>query len=873
MTDIPARLAAALADRYRIERRLGEGGMATVYLADDLKHERKVAIKVLKQELAAVIGAERFLAEIRTTANLQHPHILPLFDSGEADHFLFYVMPYVEGESLRTLLDREKQLSVNDAIRITKQVGSAIDYAHRQSVIHRDIKPENVLMHDGQPLVADFGIALAVTAAGAGRLTETGLSLGTPYYMSPEQATADRDPGPQSDVYSLACMLYEMLVGDPPHTGSSAQAVLAKILTERPRPVTQLRETVPLHVGAAVAKALERLPADRFGTAAAFVEALDDPGFTHETVAQTWAVPAQAAPARRSKRWLSALPWAIAAAALVPTLWTALQPVPPPRVTRVVVSLDEDPTSEDPGSISYNGGVTISPDGSEVVYVRETGGVDELWRRGLDELATSPIPGGAGGYFPAFSHDGEWLAFVTSGALHVVPAQGGSRLSVSPGTRFFAWGDDGSIYGFPDGDLARWVPGAGVWEILLPDAPFRISDVLPGSNGILGRSRDGMVAVDLRSFEVQGLGEGDGATYLGTGHIAFSRLDGVLMVQPFDLGTLRTTGAAIAAPDGDATGSSTDFRVSADGSLIYISQPVQADQEYLAWINRSGGVEPLGWLPPTGYSGIALSPSGTMVAAGVGEANTFSARGRTDVWRFDLDARTSLRLTDNESSFRPKWHPDGDRLVYIDASGSGLARVIPIDRSSAGDDLVDIELPADAIWLPGGEELVIRMAGRQRSLFRFVPDEHEAPVPFVDEPYDEVSPSPSPDGQWMVYVSDQSGRQEVVARPWPDGGGLVPISTAGGSQPAWSRDGRELFYVDAERTMWSLTVEYDDDSFRVTDREPLFTVDARLDGARTVYEVAPDGRFLFVMGSRNISGDGSRVVLVRNWVQDVTAGR
>ena len=228
MTDPISRLNAALEGRYAIERELGEGGMATVYLADDIKHNRKVALKVLKPDLAAVVGAERFVAEIKVTANLQHPHILPLFDSGEADRFLFYVMPYVEGESLRQKLDREGQLPVDEAVRIASDVAEALSHAHERGVIHRDIKPGNILLRDGRPLVADFGIALAIQHAGGGRLTETGLSLGTPYYMSPEQATADRDPDARSDLYSLACVLYEMLVGEPPYTGASAQAVLGK---------------------------------------------------------------------------------------------------------------------------------------------------------------------------------------------------------------------------------------------------------------------------------------------------------------------------------------------------------------------------------------------------------------------------------------------------------------------------------------------------------------------------------------------------------------------------------------------------------------------------------------------------------------------
>ena len=247
MSDPVARLNAALEGRYAIDRELGEGGMATVYLADDLKHERKVAIKLLRPELAAMMGAERFLSEIRTTANLQHPHILPLFDSGEADSLLYYVMPFVEGESLRDRLDREKQLPIDEAVRIASEVAEALEYAHARGVIHRDIKPANILLHDGRVLVADFGIALAVSAAGGSRLTETGLSVGTPQYMSPEQATGDRELDGRSDLYSLGSVTYEMLTGQAPYVGATAQAILASVLTGKPRAVSELRDTVPAH--------------------------------------------------------------------------------------------------------------------------------------------------------------------------------------------------------------------------------------------------------------------------------------------------------------------------------------------------------------------------------------------------------------------------------------------------------------------------------------------------------------------------------------------------------------------------------------------------------------------------------------------------
>jgi len=284
----PGRLSAALADRYRIERELGAGGMATVYLAHDVKHNRKVALKVLRPELAHAIGPERFLREIETTANLRHPHILPLYDSGQAvvpplrvaergtggEVFLFYVMPFVEGESLRDRLDREKQLPLDEALQIAREVADALSYAHSRGVIHRDIKPENILLESGHAVVADFGIARAVDAAGGDRLTETGMAIGTPSYMSPEQAAGERDLDGRSDQYALACVLYEMLAGQAPFTGPSVESVIHQHLTAAAPPVTQYRPAVPPEIAGALQRALAKTPADRFNPVAQFTDAL-----------------------------------------------------------------------------------------------------------------------------------------------------------------------------------------------------------------------------------------------------------------------------------------------------------------------------------------------------------------------------------------------------------------------------------------------------------------------------------------------------------------------------------------------------------------------------------------------------------------------
>ena len=248
--------------------------MAIVYLAQDLKHRRQVAIKVLRPELAAALGRERFLREVTTTANLRHPHILPLFDSGEADEFLFYVMPLVEGESLRGRLAREKQLPLDDALRITREVADALDHAHAHGLVHRDIKPANILLENGHAVVADFGIARAITAAAAEALTETGLSLGTPLYMSPEQAAGEPSMDGRSDQYALGCVLYEMLAGEPPFTGRTAQAILARRLAEPVPPLRTVRESVPAHVEQVINRALSKTPADRFATVRQFAEAL-----------------------------------------------------------------------------------------------------------------------------------------------------------------------------------------------------------------------------------------------------------------------------------------------------------------------------------------------------------------------------------------------------------------------------------------------------------------------------------------------------------------------------------------------------------------------------------------------------------------------
>ncbi len=563
MADTTARLNAALEGRYRIERTLGEGGMATVYLAEDLKHDRKVALKVLKPELGAIVGAERFLGEIKVTATLQHPNILPLFDSGEADKLLFYVMPHVEGESLRERLDREKQLPVDEAVKIVSEVADALHTAHEQGVIHRDIKPANILMRNGRPLIADFGIALAVSVAGGGRLTETGLSVGTPYYMSPEQAAADREVSRASDVYSLGCVLYEMLVGEPPHTGPSAQAVLAKILTDVPTAPHAARATVPPNVDAAIRKALEKLPADRFTGAQDFAQALGDAGFRHGAVEpEAVAVAVASGPWKR----LTFAMTGVAAALALAFGWSLLRPEAPAPVARF-----GSPFQDGQAPVGRPPFLELTADGSALVYVGPgTSGTDrQLWVRRWENLDATPVPGtegtlGAHGRF-SLSPDGREVAFVTGlpGPLRVVALEGGPMRTLAESAVWVSdWTPDGTVYfRNPELGISRVPETGGGAEVVTERAEGEtLHDflrVLPGGkaavfqvwHAISGQDAE-IWAIDLETGERRPLTPGSSPRYASTGHVLFGTRDGTLMAAPIDEATAELTGPAEAVVEG-----------------------------------------------------------------------------------------------------------------------------------------------------------------------------------------------------------------------------------------------------------------------------------------------------------------------------------
>ncbi|HEU4828363.1 MAG TPA: protein kinase, partial [Gemmatimonadales bacterium] len=538
---------------YLLDRELGRGGMATVYLARDRKHDRQVAIKVLHPELAVLLGTERFLREIRVIATLQHPHIVGLIDSGvfgpddgELAGRPYYVMPYVPGQSLRERLEREGQLAVKEALRIAGEVAAALDYAHRHGIVHRDIKPENILLAEGSALVTDFGIALAVEQAGGERMTQTGLSLGTPSYMSPEQAMGERAITARSDIYALGAVTYEMLTGEPPFTGPTVQAVVARVLSEPPRPIRSTRPSVSAEVEAAILRALERIPADRFASAAEFAAALDAPAGS--------VTAAGAAPVRRPRmRVASIIPWA---ALLVTALVVGFALARPrettvPPVYRFLVSLPPNAAVVD-DILSV---MALSPDGTVLAYNgRDTLGLRRLYLRRMDALESAPVPGSENAAAPVFSPDGRWLAFRTGSRMVRVPLAGGPAEPICEvgGLVRPTWlGRDALVFADPRG-INLCTPGEAATTVLAADSgdSFQLPHALPGDRTILfGITRGDssrIVAYDIGDRAVKDLGlAGTDPHYVETGHLVYLAPDGLVRAVGFDLDALEVRGEGV----------------------------------------------------------------------------------------------------------------------------------------------------------------------------------------------------------------------------------------------------------------------------------------------------------------------------------------
>jgi serine/threonine protein kinase len=866
-------LTASVSDRYRIERELGRGGMATVYLAHDIKHDRKVALKVLDPDLGAVLGAERFLSEIRVTANLQHPNLLPLFDSGEANGLLYYVMPFVDGENLRQRIDREKQLSIEAAVGIAVAVTYALAYAHERGVIHRDLKPENILFQARQPVVADFGIALAVSNAGGQRVTQTGLSVGTPQYMSPEQAVGDRGIDARADIYALGAVLYEMLTGEPPHTGTSAQAVIAKLLTEEVRPVTVVRRNVPPHVDAAVRRALEKLPADRFENAKDFAAALTNSAFLHHASAGASAAPSTPT----TRRWVRDATFGLAGAAIVGAAMFVLRPTAPSTATPVTRRFQIDL----PDSVSlpsdYNGGVALSNDGSRLAFECENSGARAICLRKMDDPLVQIVRGTEGGVAPTFSPKNDWLLIRVGTAIKRVPIAGGTPQTVvadaGRGAQESSWGDNDRIAYVRNSELRLVSPdGSNDVAVARRDTTrggFQFPEMLPGGRfALVSLSTRDSIRLGVISLEdgvISELGiRAAVAHYAAPDHIIYVSQRGAL-VAPFSLRTGRITGpsAPLIQSVHRHADAGYDLATSRDGTIAYVAGEAAVSQSMYV-VDRDGKERPLR-MPLNAYKEPRISPDGKHIAVRIGFDPSDG-----DVWIGDLAAGTLQRLTSDNMSYRPEWMRDGSSIVYLNGrttpTDSQFVFSRPFDASAPPVRLAGAtKLTFAGIALgPRGRMSVVRSSRGGRNDLQLAPTDSLSVVrPFVKGPARIDAPRVSVNGTLVAYSSNEAGPQQVYVRQIPGPGPVLQVSVNGGTEPIWSSDGSTLFYRGPRRMMAATIAERP--RLVVTHQDSLFVDIYRRYAPHSAYDVFPNGRELLM--TRGAGTTGSQLFVITSWQQ------
>jgi len=749
LSELRDRIAPGLADRYEILREIGQGGMAAVFLATDLRHERSVALKVFRPDVASIVGSERFLREIKTTANLHHPHILPLLDSGTVDGLLYYVMPFVEEGSLRERLRHERQLSIEESVKVATGVAAALDYAHRHGIIHRDIKPENVLLHDGEALVADFGIALAVRAAGGTRLTEAGFSMGTPEYMSPEQAAGDSNLDARTDTYALGCVVYEMLTGEPPHTGATVQAIVAKVMTERPTSVSVVRRDVPQHIEAAVHRSLAKVPADRFATTAGFAEALTDPDRITSGRLAAAALP-------RKSPWHRLGRWALGVAAAATLIGVGLRVFAPSQATNGEARIrqltflgDAEAAALDPGGTT----VAFLTNQNRTLILRDVSGQGEM------TLVESDEPLGR----PRWSPDGSRLLFAgptdDRRGILTVSRLGGPPTPIVrrlPGRR-----PQFSVHAGYDfvGSTDRYAIACCGPRVYVGPDPSAIAQVAPDSftvadgtlidlGDVAQMILDVRVSPDGRVIAFVGMTAGQ-RTVLGLAAVDESELNVIATDESVGLSSWE----AFSSLQWSLAGNQLYYVQSAGQGASLMRVPVST--------RRSAATGPARSVLPTLPAGVAVS-----VAEDRGRVAYTGGPSRTALEFVERGATRPQRVSRGTWTYlHPSLSPDGQRLAYL--------KVVNADR-----DVFVMDLPE------GQEQQVA---------------DHASPW---------TQPSWSADGRHLAYIGvvDDTNELRWVGLASGQVRRVAAMGTGFGATPVWAPDGKSLLVVRQGRGLASFDV-------------------------------------------------------------------
>ena len=888
---------------YEIIERIGAGGMGEVFLARDTRLGRHVAIKILPASFAHDDELRgRFEREARAISSLSHPHICALYDIGHQDGTNFLVLEYVEGETLSSRLVKGA-LPIDRVLRYAIEIASALDHAHRRAIVHRDLKPGNIILTKGGAKLLDFGLAkFQPPAANAGVLlssaptehapvTGRGTIVGTLQYMSPEQLEGKKADA-RTDIFAFGAVTYEMTTGRKAFEGHSQASLIAAILQVEPRSMSEVQPAISPALERVVKTCLAKDPDERWQTAHDLMLELKWIADGASTSSQVASV-INKGTRRERLFWVTVL---FTTALIVGIVAWLFRPAPAPVVrplSRFALELPANlQLAKDERPV-----IALSPDGMSLVYVASNGANTQLYVRRLDQLEASPIPGTEGALGPFFSPDGQWVGFYANGKLKKVSLKGGTPTvicSVPPVMHGASWGTDDTIFFSPAHSWGIYrVPASGGQSqvVTTPDGSkgergHYWPQVLPGGKAILFTigTRD---SFDDARIAVQWLDTGerkiliDGGTcgrYLPTGHLVYARA-GALLAVPFDLSRLEVKGAPVLVVEGvktDARSGAANFSVSNAGSLLYVSGKSDANMRELLWVDRHGQAQPL-TDTKNEFHTPSLSPDGQRLAV--------SIEGVTqNIWVYDL-ARGTLTKLSFEEDWGPAWTPDGNRIAYTSgrvASPPAIAWRF-VDRSSEDELLVASETPIfTGSWSPDGKVLAYtdgfaeevlprRSTGYDIWLIR--PDSERKPEPFLRTKFDESGPEFSPDGRWLAYVSNESGRNEVHVVTFPGPGARRQISTAGGTSPRWARNGKELFYRNGNKMM-AVAISLQPE-FRASTPQVLFEgayEEAGRPDEPHNYDVTRDGQRFVMLKPYHEPSAPSQLIVALEWF-DYLRGR